>query len=223
MKPIRVLLADDHAVLLEGLSRLVDDQSDMELVGVATDAGSATALVAKQQPDVAVLDLSLPNSSEAHVVEAVRNASPQTRVVVLTMHDHLGFLRRAIAAGCAGYLVKRSAGDELLTAIRVVHSGRSFIRVDLEDGDMRALVRKAPEVVSPKGLKLSGREREVLSLLARGHTNKEVGERMGLAKQTVDTYRSRLQEKIGARSRAELMRYALEHGLVEGGDASDKT
>lgn len=219
MPGIRVLIADDHAVLRAGLRMLIGAQPDMDVVGEAADGAEAVQKVLDTRPDVALVDITMPGSGGIKAIERIRQECPKTRVLVLTMHDVPAYLRSALAAGASGYIVKSAADSELLSAIRAVHRGHTVLDADLAVMVVQGrLGRKAAGSrgggpVSP----LSPREREVLDLVAQGYTNQQIAERLGLSVRTVETYRSRLVEKLGLRSRADLVRYALESGLLGSG------
>lgn len=207
---IRVLLADDHAILRSGLRLLINSQSDMCVVGEAGDVAEAIARAEGLQPDLALLDLSMPGS-RAELIGSVQERSPRTRVVVLTMHEEPAYLHAALSAGAAGYVVKRAADTDLLTAIRVVHRGGTFVEPTLA----ASLMRPAAPAPTGAAVGLSRQERRVLQLLAEGHTNQAIADTMSLSVKTVETYRARLSEKLGLRSRAELFRFAVDAGLLD--------
>jgi two-component system, NarL family, response regulator NreC len=212
---IRVLIADDHSVLRSGLRMLLNAQSDIDVVGEAADGLEASESARALRPDVILLDLSMPGPHSGDVIRAVLQASPKTRVLVLTMHDDPAYLRSAFSAGATGYLVKKAADSELMSAIRAVHAGRTF--VDLTEtsdpGPVSRSNKVAGEWQPPK--KLSKREREVLALLAQGHSNQQIADRIRLSVKTVETYRTRLSEKLGLKGRAELYRFASESGILD--------
>ncbi len=217
MERIRVLLADDHAVLRAGLRMLLDAQPDMEVVGEAADGEAAVSQARELRPDVLLLDLTMPGAGGLPAIERVRAVAPQTRVLVLTMHEAPAYVRSALAAGAAGYVRKSAADAALLSAIRAVHRGRRPIDPDLvpippEPGRARQPGAGRPRASGVAGF-LSPREREVLALIARGHTNQQIADRLALSVKTVETYRARLVEKLGLKSRADLVRYALDSGL----------
>jgi two-component system, NarL family, response regulator NreC len=214
-KPIRVAIADDHAVMRDGLAALIASQEDMQLVGEAPDGAEIEKLVRAKRPDVVVMDITMPNGSGIDAIPKVRAACDTTRVLVLTMHDDQAYLRSVMAAGGAGYLVKRAAGTELLTAIREVHKGRAYVNVALGDNGLRDVLPVSAPIPGADAPALSAREQQVLELLAKGHTNREVAEKLDVSKKTVDTYRVRIAEKLGLRSRADIVRYALETGVLK--------
>jgi two-component system response regulator NreC len=213
---LRVFIADDHAVLRSGLRLLINEQPDMEVVGEASDGVAAQQRIPETAPDVALIDLSMPPRDGLEVIRHVTAACPTARVLVLTMHDDAGYLRMALAAGAAGYVVKTAVDGELLSAIRAVAQGRTFVDLAcrpaevLQDRDVPSPSRtpRTPPAV------LSSREREVLNHVARGFTNQQIAERLSLSTKTVETYRARLMEKLALRSRADLVRYALDQGIL---------
>lgn len=218
MKKIRVLIADDHAVLRAGLRMLISSQEDLEVIGEAGDGAEAIEQAGVLQPDLVLMDITMPGGGGILAIPAVLKACPKTRVLVLTMHDDATYLRATMEAGATGYLVKSAADTELLTAIRTVAAGRTFV-------DLPGFAKAAPDALTterstePAGPRdqpspLSEREREVLALVAQGHTNNEVADRLGISVKTVETYRARLMEKLKLHSRADLVRYALAQGLL---------
>ena len=222
---IRVLLADDHAVLRAGLRMLLEAQPDMAVVGEAENAEQAAALDADLRPDVVLMDLTLPaRPSSPNTVpsglDAIRHIKarrPEARVLVLTMHDDESYLRAVLEAGGAGYVLKRAADTELLSAIRAVWRGGAYLHPE------HALLLLSATPSTPPGQAaadptyelLSPREQQVLRLIALGHTNQQVADRLGLSVKTVETYKSRLMGKLGLTGRAALVRYALQRGLLE--------
>jgi two-component system, NarL family, response regulator NreC len=202
VSPIRVLIADDHSVLRAGLRMLLGVQSDIDVVGEAADGGDVSRKARELRPDVVLMDLSMPGPPSGDVIREVLRVCPGTRVLILTMHDDAAYLRSALAAGAAGYLVKKAADTELLSAIRAVHAGRTFVD----------LTQSTEQVPPPKSL--SRREREVLRLLAQGNSNQQIADTIRLSVKTVETYRTRLSEKLGLKGRAELYRFAEASGLL---------
>jgi two-component system, NarL family, response regulator NreC len=207
---IRLLLADDHAILRAGLRMLLDAQADMVVVAEASDGEEAVRRAHATRPDVAIIDLTMPGLSGVETLQRLRRELPATRLLVLTMHDDPGYARVAQAAGASGHVVKDSESAELLAAIRAVHRGRTFVRVGVDDPPSPG----GGERPGP-ALALSPRERQVLELLAHGHTNREIAARLALSVKTVETHRSRLSEKLQARKRADLVRVALDLGLLK--------
>jgi len=221
---IRVLVADDHAILRSGLRLLISAQPDMEVVGEAGSFAEAISLANSLLPDVVTLDLSMPGGAGLGAIEELRAAAPAARILILTMHEDPAYVRSALAAGASGYLVKSAADSALIAAIRAVERGRVFIEVQNREA-MQALMapaRAASEGPAPIAT-LSAREREVLVLVAQGHTNQAVADRLALSVKTVESYRARLMQKLGLTNRAELTRLAIDLGLVgRSGAASGK-
>ena len=215
MTRIRVLLADDHAVLRAGLRVLINGQPDMEVVGEASTGEEAWRQADAVKPDVVLLDLTMPGMGGIEATERIVRDCPGVRVLVLTMHDDVAYLRSVLAAGAASYVLKRSADTELLSAIRITHRGGTYLEPSLA-GDIvqDALGRKTRQGEDSARSPLSEREREVLRLVAQGHTNQEIANRLSLSVKTVETYRARLMTKLGLRTRADLVRYALSVGLL---------
>jgi two-component system response regulator NreC len=218
MGRIRVLVVDDHAVLRAGLRMLIRAQADMDVVAEAADGDEAVRKAVEARPDVVLMDLSMPGSGGIRAIERVRHECPASRVLVLTMHDVPAYLRSALAAGATGYVVKSAADSELLSAIRGVYRGRTVLDPELAASALQnTLGRKLAGGLAAGPL--SPREREVLDLIAQGYTNQQIADRFGLSVKTIETHRSRLVEKLGLRSRAELVRYALDSGLFPSADA----
>jgi two-component system response regulator NreC len=213
--PIKVLIADDHSVLRAGLRMLLSAQSDIEVVGEAADGVEVSRSARALRPDIVLLDLSMPGPRSGNVIRAVLRACPTTRVLILTMHDDAAYLRSALSAGASGYVVKKAADTELLSAIRAVHAGRTFVDLTRTSGlePLSAPMKAAGQWPPPK--KLSRQEREVLRLLAQGHSNQQIADKIRLSVKTVETYRTRLSEKLGLKGRAELYRFAAESGILD--------
>ena len=210
---LRILLADDHAIVRSGLRGLIDDSPGLEVVGEASNGEEAVRLAAELQPDVLVMDLSMPVLGGAEATERIRRESPDVRILALTMHDDRGHLMRVLEAGALGYILKRAAGDELLRAIRTVGAGESYVDPLLAG----ALLRGADEVVPQPGATmepLSAREEEVLRRIAWGESNKHIGADLGISTRTVETYKARIATKLGLRSRPEIVRYAVQRGWL---------
>ena len=196
----------------------------MELIAEAIDGKDAVQKAEVNKPDVLLMDITMPGMNGIEALKHVRKVSPTSRVLILTMHDDHAYLRSVLAAGGSGYLVKRAADTELLAAIRTVHQGRSYIDVGLDNNQLQAVLDNDEQEATDSGGRsldtLSERERQVLELVALGYTHKEVGEELSVSVKTVETYRSRLSEKLGLRSRAELVKFALDRGLLDASRAS---
>jgi two-component system, NarL family, response regulator NreC len=215
-RPIRLLLADDHAVLRSGLKLLLDARPDMQVVGEAADGSELLELTRQQQPDLILLDLTMPRLGGLEALPLLRQEAPHCHILVLTMHDDEGYLRQALKSGASGYVLKRAADVELISAIQAVMRGDVYVhpamtRLLLEDV-MPAPVRPVEEDVWAT---LSEREQDVLRLVALGYTGREIGDQLALSVKTVETYRGRGMEKLGLHSRAALVRFVLARGLME--------
>lgn len=214
-KRTRILIADDHAVLRAGLRVLLNAQPDMQVVGEAEDGESAIREILSLRPEVALIDVNMPRLDGLEAIRRLKTAAPEVRVLVLTMYDDEGYLRRALEYGAAGYVLKRAADSELMAAIRAVARGETYVYPSLTHLLVNRYLGRADEARSaPSQAGLSERETEVLKLLAAGYTSQQVGEQLALSAKTVETYKARVMEKLGLRSRAELVRYALRHGLL---------
>jgi len=220
---IRVFVADDHGILRGGLRALIDSQSDMEVVGEAANGADAEMGVRKTEPDVVLMDISMPNGGGLAAIAAIMQVRPKTRIVVLTVHDELGYVRAAGQAGAVGYVVKSAVDTELLAAIRAVAQGRTFMDTPLGLAFAQISRRsKADDGQSERGTaQLTGRELEVMRRVAEGFTNAQIAEELRLSVKSVETYRSRVMEKLGLASRSALVRFALDCGaLAPGGHAA---
>jgi DNA-binding NarL/FixJ family response regulator len=220
--PVRVLLADDHPIVREGIRSLLNAQPGIRVVAEAADGESALRRARECTPDVAVLDLSMPVLGGVEATERMRLESPATRVLVLTVHEDGGYAERVLEAGAMGYVVKRAAADDLVTAIRTVASGGIYLDPAVAPTVLGRLGSARRRLTAPAGgdavvgpeLPLSEREIQVTRLVARGFTNKEIGTRLGIRTKTVETYKARITEKLGVRGRAELVRYAMRRGWL---------
>jgi two-component system response regulator NreC len=215
MPEIRILLADDHAVLRAGLRLLLDAQPDMKVVGEAGDGSEALTLSADLHPDLILLDLTMPGLNGIDALPVLRKATPEAKILVLTMHDDESYLRQALRSGAAGYVLKKAVDSELLSAVRAVMRGEVYVHPSLTKALLEDLLPSTPaEATDDPWQALSEREREVLILVAHGHTAAEIAERLSLSSKTIETYRARGMEKLGLRSRAALVQFALAHGLL---------
>ena len=213
---IRVLIADDHAILRSGLRLLVNAQADMEVVAEAPDGEQAVQAARETKPDVALLDLTMPRLGGMRALQEIVRTCRETRVLVLTMHDDPAYLRSVLAAGSSGYVLKRSVDAELLAAIRAVHRGGTFIDPSLANVLVQDVLAKrgakAPRI-RPVSI-LSDRELQVLRLAARGYSSQQIAKQILVGVKTVETYRSRLAQKLGLKTRSDLVRFAVQMGLL---------
>ncbi len=205
---IRIVIADDHAIVRRGLRMLLDGEPDFEVVAEADNAQAARRYVHGHHPDVLVLDINMPGGSSLDTVPAIRAESPDTQIVVLTMQDEAAYARQAMRAGVLGYVLKEAADEELVEAVRRAASGQSYLNPQLG-----ARVAAEPPPGRPDGL--STREVQVLGMIALGHTNTEVAAELYVSVRTVEAHRAHIQQKLMLGSRAELVRYALDHGLMK--------
>jgi DNA-binding NarL/FixJ family response regulator len=217
MQPIRVFVADDHAVLRSGLRLLIDSQNDMKVVGEAGDFAQMFAQLREVTADVVTLDLTMPGGLGLRAIEKIREIAPRARVIVLTMHDDPAYLRTALAMGTSGYVVKSAADTELISAIRAVYDGRVFIDARSSTAAEGLAESRLPTAGGDMLAILSTREREVLQFIAEGHTNQAVADRLEVSVKSVESYRSRLMTKLGLKSRADLTRFAIENRLLASG------
>jgi two-component system, NarL family, response regulator NreC len=216
--PIRILLADDHAMLRTGLATLLNNRPDMMVVGEATDGLELLPLAEATQPDVILLDLTMPRLGGLEVLPLLQQVAPHGRVLILTMHQDEGYLRRALKSGASGYLLKKAADVELITAIQAIMRGDVYLHPSLTRlliEDELATPKPSPNTSNDLWHSLSEREQEVLRLVALGHTSKEIADQLAVSAKTVDTYRARGMDKLELRSRAALVRFALAHGLLD--------
>lgn len=208
-----MFIADDHAVLRAGLKLLIGAEPDMEVVGEAGDGAETVRGTRATAPDVVLLDLSMPGARATQTIAELVRLGPSPRVLVLTMHDDQASMQAALQAGASGYIVKKAADVELLTAIRAVHRGRTFVDLTRPgEHPPRNVSRDSPTAGQPRPL--SPREAEVLRLLAQGHTNQEAADHLAVSVKTIETHRKRLSEKLGLKSRSQLFRFAVEVGLL---------
>jgi DNA-binding NarL/FixJ family response regulator len=213
MTPIRILLADDHRLVRSGLRRLLETQPDMVVVGEAGDGAETVEETVRLRPDVVLMDVAMPKGGGLDATRRIAEAGLPSRVLVLTAHAEEQYLLPVLRAGGAGYLLKSAADEELLDAIRAVCRGDAYLPPPAAAMLLRDYMRRSGES-SAELAELSPREREVVRLTAEGYDAREIGERLYLSGKTVETYRRRAMEKLGLQTRAELVRYALRHGLL---------
>jgi len=205
----RIVIADDHRVVRSGLRMLLDREDGFEVVAVAGDVADARRYVRAHRPDVLVLDLNMPGDPSLPAIPVFREESPGTHVVVLTMQEDPAFAREALQAGASGYVLKEAADEELVQAVRAAASGSTYLNPQLG-----ARIAAAPAEPAGPPDDLTEREVDILRLIALGHTNAEIAGQLYLSVRTVESHRAHIQQKIRLTTRAELVRYALEHGLV---------
>jgi two-component system response regulator NreC len=215
VKPIRILLADDHTVMRRGLRLLLESQPEFSVVAEAADGRQAVEQAEATQPDVAVLDIAMPNLSGIEAAQRMIAALPHLAILILSMHSDAGYVLRALKAGAKGYLLKDSAEGDLIEAIKVVHQGRMFFSPEIT----KMLVADYVQEIRARGVEdsydlLTSREREILQLLAERKSNKEIALALNLSPYTIETHRRNLQEKLNLHSFAELILYAVRKGVI---------
>jgi two-component system, NarL family, response regulator NreC len=212
---LRVLLADDHAILREGLAVLINGQPDMAVIAQAANGREAVQLAKDRGPDVAVLDVSMPELGGAEAAEEIREHCPDVRVLALTRHADQAYLRRLMQAGATGYVLKKSAAEALINAIRVVAHGGTYVEPGLAGAFLqRAFVHARSGKAAQRSEVLTGREEEVLRSIAWGRSNKEVAADLSLSIKTVESYKAAAMEKLHLRTRADIVRYAVTRGWL---------
>ena len=214
MSTLRILLADDHVMMRGGLRSLVNAQADMEVVGEAGDGRAALLKARELQPDVVVMDVSMPELNGIQATERLKGCCLKTKVLALTAYDDNGYLRQLLEAGASGYVLKRAAAEELVKAIRVVAAGGVYLDPALAGKVVSGYVGKKKLRGALQGSGLSEREEEVMRLVAWGYTNKEVASYLNISVKTVETHKTNLMEKLDLKGRADVVRYALRQGWL---------
>lgn len=215
--PIRILLADDHALFRSGLAALLAGHSDFSVVGEAADGFEAVRQAVSLKPDVVLMDIGMPGIGGVEATREIRRQAPGTKVLALTQHDDEGYLRQMLKAGAGGYLVKKAADTELFGAVKAVARGELYLHPSMTRLLVDEVVLHSPGGETTRGGQLSERERETLRLIALGYTNREVAERLSVSIKTAETYKARITDKIGLRRRSDLVRYARSLGLLPDG------
>ncbi len=211
---ISIVLADDHPMVLEGFKALLAAEPDLRVVGEALDGLTVMPIVEKLRPDVLVVDLMMPGLNGFEVVRLARERAPETRTAVLSMHANEAYVYEAMKNGASGYVLKQAEARELVLAIRAIAGGKRYLSAPLSEEKLRDYESRARSVAVDPHETLSGREREVLQLAAEGLTNADIGKRLSIGKRTVETHRANLIRKLGLKSQAELVRYAIKKGLL---------
>ncbi len=216
MSTIRVALADDHPVVLAGIKSLLQDAPEIELVGEATSGITAFHMICGAKPDVAVIDISLPDLNGVDLARKLSDSCPEVRLLALTVHEDRAYVQPVLQAGARGYLLKRSAAEDLVRAIRAIAAGGMYLDPAIADRALSDVARRAGAGSAGRGEEesLSQRESEVLRLTAQGFSNKEIGARLDISAKTVETYKARAAEKLNLRTRADIVRYGASHGWL---------
>jgi two-component system response regulator NreC len=213
MRMTTIVLADDHHVVRQGLRSLLEAEPDFSVVGEAGDGLEATQLVERLQPDVLVLDLMMPSLNGLEVTRQVSQRSPQTHVIILSMHPNEAYVLEALRAGAAAYVLKESTSAELVRAVREAVAGRRYLSPPLSERAIEAYMQKAESAALDPFETLTAREREVLHLVAEGHTNAEIADRLFISRRTVETHRANMMRKLGLRTQTDLISYVLRRGI----------
>ncbi len=212
---ITVFLADDHTVVRDGLKLLLESQPDIKVVGDAPDGRLALQQLGRLRPDVAILDIAMPGLNGIEITEQLKQVAPITKVVILSMHSTPEHIYRALQAGARGYLLKESAGQEVVKAVRSVQGGRRYLSEEISDQVINGFIRHGKETAEESPLeRLSIREREILQLVVEGKSSAQIAKILFLSTKTVETYRSRLMQKLGIGDLPGLVKFAIQHGLT---------
>ncbi len=212
---LRILLADDHAVVREGIKTLINAQADMQVIEEASDGRDALQKASSCTPDVIVMDVSMPNLSGSQATAQLKQSCPHVKVLALSMHEDKSYLRELLESGASGYVLKRSAAEDLIRAIRIVAAGGVYLDPALAGKIVGGFVRNQSLKGEIEGSDLSEREAEVVRLIAQGYSNKEIAAQLALSVKTVETYKARSMEKLGLVSRVDIVRYALQRGWLQ--------
>lgn len=213
--PLRILLAEDHEMVREGLKALVNAQSNMEVVGEAADGRAAVRSAQELLPDVLVMDISMPGLNGLKATERVKQLCPQVKVLTLTRHADAGFIQQLFAAGASGYVLKQSASEELVRAIRTVAAGANYIDPQITGKVIGGYVSRKASFSSAPAREVSEREAEVLRLIAWGYSNKEIAARLDISVKTVESHKANTMKKLDLKSRIDIIRYALLQGWLQ--------
>jgi len=216
MTKIHILLADDHTILRAGLKMMLNAQPDMEVVGEASDGRQAITETQRLQPDIILMDITMPEMNGIEATRQIKKLVPESRILILTMHEHDEYVFQALRAGASGYMLKEAADTELISALHIIQSGQFYLSPMAQSvlvGDYLQRVHIGEEKDSYSTL--TEREREILKLIAEGYTNNQIAERLVISPKTVDTHRTHIMDKLNLHSRAELVKYAMRRGLLE--------
>ena len=215
MSKVRIVIADDHGVVRDGLKILIDAQSDLEVVGQAEDGQAALAMIAELAPDIAIIDISMPLMNGIELVSRLRSVAPNTKALVLTANEDHGYMQQFLKLGVYGYLLKRSAASELIHAIRQIATGERYFDQLVVSDMLAGMSSNSPLPLVASEDPLSDRETEVLRLIAQGHSNKEIAAQLDISAKTVETYKTRSMRKLGLRGRADIVRYAVSQSWLK--------
>lgn len=211
---IRLFLVDDHMIVREGLKALITSQTDMEIVGEANTGVDVWLYIRELVPDIVIMDISMPHMTGIEATRELKEQCPEVRVLVLSMHNDTNYLRQLLAVGASGYILKHTAADNLIQAVRVVAAGGTYLEPSLAEHVVAHYVQGTNVSAKTLGMVLSEREMEVVQRVAQGYSNKDIALQLVLSIKTVETYRARAMTKLGINGRVALVRYALEHGWL---------
>lgn len=217
MSATTIILAEDHHIVLQGLRVLLETEPDFQIVGEAVDGLQAVELVEQMQPDVVIVDLMMPGLNGLEVTRLVRQRSTRTKIIILSMHDNEAYVVEALSSGAVGYVLKKSSAADLVKAVREVMAGHRYLSPMLSERALESYVQYVQEVKDPTANPyetLTPREREVLHLAAEGYTNTEIAKRLSISPRTVETHRANMMRKLGLRTPTDLIRYAIQQGIL---------
>jgi two-component system response regulator NreC len=215
MNKIRVLLADDHAILRDGIRALLEDEPEMEIIGEAENGLDVVRMVDQLKPDIVLMDIGMPRLNGLEATRQILNLSPTTRVLILTMHDNEEYIRQVLAAGALGYILKDAAARELIQAIKVVHRGEAVLSPAITRLVIEDYLRWGDLQTEEDMICLTPREREVLQLIAEGYTNKQMADILCISIKTVQSHRMKMMQKLDLHNRGELIKYAIQKKIIE--------
>jgi DNA-binding NarL/FixJ family response regulator len=215
LSKLKILLADDHAVVRDGLKVLINAEPDMEVIGEAKDGRVAVQKIIELRPDVAIIDISMPELNGIQATERIKQECPEVKVLALTVHEEKGYLDQLLRIGASGYILKLAAADELIEAIRSVAEGKTYVDREMASRITTDYLRKQSASGAPGAKELTDREEQVLRLVAQGHSNKEIANQLNISVKTVETHKANFMEKLEFKSRTEVVRYAIQRGWLQ--------
>lgn len=215
MKKIKVLLADDHTILREGIRSLLENEPDIEVIAEAEDGHQAVKIATQQKPDVILMDIAMPRLNGLEATSQIKKINPDAKILILTMHDSEEYIRKALASGAMGYILKDAASRELLNAIRAVYRGEAVLSPAITRLVIEDYLRWGDLKIEEPDDNLSEREREILQLIAEGNTNKQIADILCISIKTVQAHRSSLMNKLDLHDRGELIKYAIQKKIIE--------
>lgn len=215
MNKLKILLADDHQIIRDGLQNLINAEPDMTVIGAVGDGRAAWEQVKALQPDVVVMDISMPGMSGAEAAERIKREFPNVKIIALTAFEESGYIGQMLQAGASGYVLKLAAAEELIKAIRIVAAGGAYLDATVASKVVSNYARQKTPKTAAHANSLTAREEEVLRLVAQGYVNKEIAAQLGISVKTVETHKINLMEKLELNSRAEIVRYALNRGWLQ--------